>query len=69
MQLMDIIFHFIPFLSGDLKDEDKVLSWFVDQLTKDEIEDVTEKMLLNLVQTEPAIAVLFCKFSHFINLR
>lgn len=45
--------------SGDLKDEENVLSWFVDQLTKDEIEDVTEKMLLLLVQSEPTLAVLF----------
>ncbi|XP_035224969.1 uncharacterized protein LOC118197552 [Stegodyphus dumicola] len=45
--------------SGDISDEDEVLEWFVNQLTKDEIEDVTEKMLLHLVKTSPALAVLF----------
>ncbi|XP_054709572.1 LOW QUALITY PROTEIN: uncharacterized protein LOC129219267 [Uloborus diversus] len=45
--------------SGDLREEEEVLKWFVDQLTKDEIEDVTEKMLLHLIETSPTLAVLF----------
>ncbi|GFY48898.1 protein disulfide-isomerase [Trichonephila inaurata madagascariensis] len=44
---------------GDIKDEDEVLEWLITQLTKDEIEDVTEKMLLYLVDSSPNLAALF----------
>ncbi|GBO45125.1 hypothetical protein AVEN_238655-1 [Araneus ventricosus] len=44
---------------GDVKDEDEVLEWLITQLTKDEIEDVTEKMLLYLVDSSPNLAALF----------
>ncbi|CAL1299251.1 unnamed protein product [Larinioides sclopetarius] len=44
---------------GDVKDEDEVLEWLITQLTKDEIEDVTEKMLLYLVESSPNLAALF----------
>lgn len=47
---------------GDVSDEDAVLDWLITQLTKDEIEDVTEKMLLYLIDTTPSIAALFCKY-------
>lgn len=47
---------------GDVSDEDAVLDWLITQLTKDEIEDVTEKMLLYLIETTPSIAALFCKY-------
>nr|XP_042900570.1 uncharacterized protein LOC107453912 [Parasteatoda tepidariorum] len=45
--------------NGDMREEQEVLAWLVEQLTKDEIEDVTEKMLQNLVETTPSLAVLF----------
>lgn len=45
---------------GDLQDEDQMLHWLVEQLEKDEIEDVTDEMLDKLVKEGKTIAVLFC---------
>lgn len=49
-------------LLGDLENEDEILEWLVDQLEKDEIEDVTDEMLDRLIKEGKTIAVLFCKF-------
>ncbi|KAI1286795.1 Protein disulfide-isomerase A5 [Halotydeus destructor] len=43
----------------DLKNEEKVLAWLTRQLTSDEIEEVTDKMLDALIERTPHIAVLF----------
>ena len=45
---------------GDLKDEEAVLQWLVDQLESDEIEEVTAEMLSFLVNKNQELAVLFC---------
>lgn len=47
---------------GDLQDEEQILHWLVEQLEKDEIEDVTDEMLDRMVKEGRTIAVLFCKF-------
>lgn len=39
-----------------------MLEWLVDQLEKDEIEDVTDEMLDYLIKDGKTVAVLFCKF-------
>ncbi|RWS17098.1 thioredoxin-like protein 1, partial [Dinothrombium tinctorium] len=44
---------------GDLKNEEKVLHWLIKQLSADEIEEVTDKMLDALIERTPHIAVLF----------
>ncbi|KAL1490518.1 hypothetical protein ABEB36_013197 [Hypothenemus hampei] len=44
---------------GDLEEEDEFLQWLVDQLEKDEIEDVTDEMLDKLIAEGKTLAVLF----------
>lgn len=44
---------------GDLENEDEILEWLVDQLEKDEIEDVTDEMLDRLIKEGKTVAVLF----------
>lgn len=46
---------------GDLEDEDDILQWLIEQLEKDEIEDVTDEMLDKLISESKFLAVLFCK--------
>lgn len=46
---------------GDLEEEEEILEWLVQQLEKDEIEDVTDEMLDRLIQEGKTVAVLFCK--------
>lgn len=46
---------------GDLQNEEEILHWLVEQLEKDEIEDVTDEMLDKLIKEGKTIAVLFCK--------
>lgn len=47
---------------GDIENEDEILEWLVDQLEKDEIEDVTDEMLDRLIKEGKTMAVLFCKY-------
>lgn len=47
--------------AGDLENEEEILEWLVDQLEKDEIEDVTDEMLDKLIKDGKTVAVLFCK--------
>lgn len=51
---------------GDLLKEDEVLAWLVRQKTSEEIEEITEEMLKDLVEDNPKIVVLFCKFFYFL---
>ncbi|XP_063244025.1 uncharacterized protein LOC134543121 isoform X2 [Bacillus rossius redtenbacheri] len=44
---------------GDLENEDEILEWLVDQLEKDEIEDVTDEMLDKLIKDGKTLSVLF----------
>ncbi|XP_046997402.1 uncharacterized protein LOC124612943 isoform X1 [Schistocerca americana] len=44
---------------GNLENEDEILEWLVDQLEKDEIEDVTDEMLDRLIKDGKTVAVLF----------
>ncbi|XP_039749495.1 uncharacterized protein LOC120626186 isoform X2 [Pararge aegeria] len=44
---------------GDLENEEEILEWLVDQLEKDEIEDVTDEMLDHLIKDGKTVAVLF----------
>ncbi|KAI4457700.1 hypothetical protein MML48_7g00006442 [Holotrichia oblita] len=44
---------------GDLEEENELLEWLVQQLEKDEIEDVTDEMLDKLVKDGKTVAVLF----------
>lgn len=46
---------------GDLEEEEDFLQWLVEQLEKDEIEDVTDEMLDKLIAEGKTLAVLFCK--------
>lgn len=46
---------------GDLENEEEFLEWLVQQLEKDEIEDVTDEMLDKLIKTSKFLAVLFCE--------
>lgn len=51
---------------GDMDNEDELLEWLVEQLEKDEIEDVTDEMLDRLIKDGKTIAVLFCKLLLFL---
>ncbi|XP_075212452.1 hulk isoform X4 [Lycorma delicatula] len=44
---------------GDIENEDEILEWLIEQLEKDEIEDVTDEMLDRLVKEGKTLAVLF----------
>ncbi|CAH0703030.1 unnamed protein product [Spodoptera exigua] len=44
---------------GDLENEEEILEWLVEQLEKDEIEDVTDEMLDRLIKDGKTVAVLF----------
>ena len=51
---------------GDLKSEESVLEWLVDDDNReleDEIEAVNFRMLDKLLETSPLIAVFFCMYS------
>jgi hypothetical protein len=54
--------QFPTIYNGDLSNEDGILSWLLNQLEKDEIEDVTDEMLDKLIKEGKSIAVLFCKY-------
>ncbi|XP_075553237.1 hulk isoform X4 [Dermacentor variabilis] len=49
---------------GDLMDEDKVLAWFIKQKESEEIEEITEKMLFELIDENPFLVVLFYDKDH-----
>lgn len=50
---------------GDIENEDELLHWLIDQLQKDEIEDITNEMMDRLIKEGKNIAVFFCLyFSH-----
>ncbi|XP_064114210.1 uncharacterized protein LOC135220720 isoform X2 [Macrobrachium nipponense] len=52
--------HEIPSLyDGDLHNEEEVLSWLIEQLHTDEIEDITDEMLDKLIRESDHLAVLF----------
>lgn len=51
---------------GDLEQEEQVLEWLVQQLEKDEIEDVTDEMLDKLIAEGKTIAVLFCEYARLM---
>ena len=50
------------FYQGDLMNEEKVLEWLIHQKNSDEIEDVSDAVLENMIDSSPYLAVLFCKF-------
>lgn len=52
---------------GNLEAEEDILEWLVEQLEKDEIEDVTDEMLDKLIKESKNLAVLFCKLICFKN--
>lgn len=60
---VDTIVMIVLFFAGDLENEEEILEWLVDQLEKDEIEDVTDEMLDRLIKDGKTVAVLFCKYS------
>lgn len=43
---------------GDLTDEEEVLKWLIEQMTSDEIEEVTNEMLDILIENNEYLAVL-----------
>jgi hypothetical protein len=52
---------------GDIENEDALLHWLIDQLQKDEIEDITNEMMDRLIKEGKNIAVLFCMYLLCIN--
>lgn len=54
----------MPYYPGDIKNEEGVLEWLIDDDNRelaDEIEAVNKRMLDKLVEDSPFLAVLFCK--------
>lgn len=52
---------------GDLEHEEEFFEWLVQQLEKDEIEDVTDEMLDKLINDGKSVAVLFCMPTKILN--
>ena len=50
----------VVFGSGDLSQEEDVLTWLSHQVSSEEIEDVTDEMLDKLIHQQNHLAVLFC---------
>lgn len=50
-------------VTGDLMNEESVLEWLIHQKNTDEIEDVSDAVLENMIDSTNYLAVLFCK--HF----
>lgn len=46
---------------GDLTNEEQVLDWLIEQINSDSIEEVTDKILENLVEKNQHVAVIFCE--------
>ncbi|XP_028968482.1 uncharacterized protein LOC100903717 [Galendromus occidentalis] len=44
---------------GDLSNEEQVLDWLIEQINSDSIEEVTDKILENLVEKNQHVAVIF----------
>jgi len=54
----------VPHLyTGDLRVERDVLDWLLEQLTTDEIEEVTDEMLDALVEKNDRVLAVFCKIT------
>lgn len=56
-------------LAGDLKNEEMVLEYLIDDDNRelsDEIETINLRMLNKLVEESPFLAVYFCKYFQFI---
>ena len=53
---------------GDLMNEEKVLEWLIHQKNTDEIEDVSDAVLDNMIDSTNYLAVLFCKCLFVIRL-
>ncbi len=47
---------------GDLLNEDEVLGWLLHQLMSDELEEVTDEMLDNIMETKEHVAVVICTY-------
>ena len=52
---------YITKITGELGNSNEVLGWLIHQMKTDEIEEVTDEMLKMLVDTNPHVAVIFCK--------
>lgn len=48
------------FYQGDLMKEEEVLEWLIHQKATDEIEDVSDAVLENMIDSTTYLAVLFC---------
>jgi type II secretory pathway component PulL len=46
--------------SGDLMKEEEVLEWLIHQKSADEIEDVSDVVLEQMIDSSSFLAVLFC---------
>lgn len=55
-----ILFFSVIFL-GELTNEQAVLEWLIHEKESDEIEDVTNKVLNQMIKTSDFLAVLFCE--------
>lgn len=64
--------RFITYLiiSGDIEDEDEVLSWLTDENTLEipgKIEEVNSRMLDKILEENDHVVVFFCKCQLFYN--
>ena len=48
-------------IAGDLMNEEEVLEWLIHQKNTDEIEDVSDAVLENMIDSTNYLAVLFCE--------
>lgn len=53
--------------NGDLLKEEEVLSWLIHQKRHTVIPEVTDEIVDKLIESEPYLAVLFCKYYIFYN--
>lgn len=49
---------------GPLSNKEEILEWVQNESSSEEIEDVTDEMLDDIVETMKHVAVLFCKLNY-----
>jgi hypothetical protein len=50
----------MPFLkSGNLSEEEQVLTWLIEQKNSDTIEELTDELLENIIKTNEYVVVYF----------
>lgn len=47
---------------GNLSNEDEVLGWLIHQMKSDEIEEITDEMLVKIIEENKHVVVVVCEY-------